>query len=210
MLNFWSADTSHMNWFTKLCARSLIFTFFVKGGFSYAIKWYTQLWKPEDMPFDKIPTHMSIGKIKIGNKPNRYAHFESEETQKLSQWNPHYSFIYFKDGQPFYDEEIFWQQVDSAEKRPYAFLQLLSFLWRYLMKKYFKKEMKRNWFPSDQVCSEHAYNDMRMHHDKHKIFKFSIIKIIKQNGNLFAPIDGYNICAFAKETGEGKFEGKPF
>lgn len=211
MLNFYSADTSSMNWFQKLCARSLIFTFFVEHGFSYAIKWYTQLWKPEDMPFDKIPTHMSNGKVKAGTIPEKYIMFESEERQKLSKWdNPPYSFIYLKNGQPFYDEEIFWEIVEDTEKKPYAFFQLIGLVWRYVMKKYFKKEMKRNWFTTSRVCSEQSYVDYKNHHDKHKMFILSWIKFIKYNPNLFAPIDGYNLCKFTEDVGEGKFIGKAY
>lgn len=211
MLNFYSADTSSMNWIQKLFARSIIFTFFVKHGYSYAIKWYTQLWKPADMPFDKIPTHVSVGKIKAGHNENRYIIFESEERQKISQWdNPHYSFVYLKNGMPFYDEEIFWEHVDSTEKKLYAILQLFAFVWRYILKKYFNKEMQKNWFPENQVCSEQGYNDMKKHHDKHKIFKFSIVKLIRRNSNLFAPIDMLNICMFAKEMKEGMFTHEPY
>lgn len=211
MLNFYSANTSHMNWFQKLLARSLVFTFFVKGGFSYAIKWYTQLWKPSDMPFDKIPTHVSVGKVPAGTLPNRYIMFESEETQKISQWdNPHYSFIYLNDGQEFYDEEIFWEHVDTTEKKLYAFLQLLAFIWRYFSKKYLKIEMKKNWFPESQVCSEQGYIDMKRHHEKHKLFKFSIVRLIRRNANLFAPIDMLNVCLFTEKMKEGKFTKAPY
>lgn len=211
MLNFYSADTSSMNWFQKLLARSLVFTFFVKHGFSYAIKWYTQLWKPADMPFDKIPTHVSIGKVPVGTVGERYIIFESEETQKISRWdNPHYSFVYLKDGKPFFDEKIFWSHVDSGEKRPYAFFQLLFFIWRYLMKKYFKKEVKKNWFTNDEVCSEWGYIDMMDYQNKYKLFKFSILKLRHYNQNTFAPIDCYNVCSFAQEAKEGKFTAKAY
>lgn len=208
MINFYSANTRGMKWWQKLLARSLVFTFFVPKGFSYAIKWYTQLWKPEDMDFEDIPTHISIGKIRADG--GEYLIFESEIIQHISRWdNPHYSFIYYKDGQPFYDAEIFWEHVKGNEKKLYAIFQLPFFIWRYIRKKYWNKESKRNWFTNNQVCSEWGHNDMKRHWEKHRMFKFTATRLLRLNSNTFAPIDMYNICEFAKLNHEGNWTNKP-
>jgi len=204
MINFYSANTRNLNKSQRLLARSLTFTLFVENGLSYAIKWYSQLEKPDDMDFEDIPTHVSIGRISAGKKD---IIFQSQVVQHISEWdNPHYSFIYYKDGQPFYDEDVFWEHVEDNENKPYAFMQLLFFVYRYIMKKYFNKKVKKNWFPANQVCSEHGYNDLRRHHDKHKLFKFSILKLVQYNSNTFSPMDCYNVCRFAYLHNEGTFD----